>query len=279
MNQEEYSFGAADSSKDIRTFTYAPYPAHMTGGTRYEPKDIEHQHKVGICTAISFTQNARKARGIAYSADFQYLLQKLEVDGNWDEGSSISSALKVGSKFGLLPVQFFDKWMKESDRKQPYFKYIEKLKKVPKAEIEKLKEIAAAHKIIAYAKIPIDRDMLANAIDESEAGILVRFAVGKEWYTKPIEPLRPPKEVISGHAITESNYDGNSFRVANTWGTMWADKGTAYHLLRNYAPTEAWMVYFDRTTPKIESDLEKKERLMGQLKDKLQELLEKLRTQ
>ena len=269
----EFGLGANKSPFDLRTFTYTPSVAPVKGGKRYPKENIEHQHKVGICTAISLTQNARRALGTKFSADFQYLCQKKFYDGDWNEGSAISSALKVAKNIGLLPSKDF-KYIKESDRKLPYHLYVEKLKAIPDAEIEKLKKKAAKNKILAFAEVPVDRDSLANAIMESESGILARFHVGKEWYTQPIEPLRYPKLIISGHAVTESNFDGGSFRIANSWGSGWADGGTAYHTFNFYRPTEAWIAYYTRTTPEIDKQLEDRKKLMGVLIDKLQLLLD-----
>lgn len=272
MDEIPFGTGAIESPKDIRTFTYSPDLSHIKGGTRYSPEDIENQYKVGICTAISLTQNARKAKGIKYSADFQYLLQKTEYDRDWNEGSSIFHALKVAKNFGLLPEEYWT-WTTESDRKTPYYLYIKKLQAIPKEEIDRLKLIAAKNKILAYASVPVTRDALANAIDESDAGVLARFTLGKEWWTDPVEPLRPPREVVSGHAVTESNFDGGSVRIANSWGQKWADKGTAYHLLSQYKPTEAWMVYYQHLPEHVDVQLKKREELMGKLVDLLQQLL------
>lgn len=260
-------FGGLPSAKDIRDFAYSieDYPVQK-GGERYKPEDIEDQHKVGICTAISLTQNARKATGKRFNADFQYLLQKKFFDKNWSEGSSARSALSIAKNYGLLPE---DEWTHttEEDRQLPYYKYIKKLQAVPEDEITRLMTIADNYKIEAYARVPVDRDAMARAIDDSKAGIIVRFVVGKEWSTAPIEPLRKPQEVITGHLITSSNFDGGSFRVANTWGTDWADEGTAYHILRDYSPTEAWAVWFPEEVvpPVIDEQQKKKEELEGTL--------------
>lgn len=259
----EYSFGADESPKDIRTFTYTPTKANIKGGTRYGAKDIEDQKRVGICTAISLTQCARKATGKKYSADFQYLLQKKFNDKNWNEGSFALSALRTAQKYGFLLESDFKQYA--PSRNQPYHKYIAQLQKISDKTIAKLLKKSAKNKLLAYEKIPVDRDLLANAIDASESGIIVRFAVGKEWWTPPIEPLRPPKEVVSGHLIVESNYHGRSFRVANTWGDDWADKGTAYHLLYQYAPTEAWLPYFNEVPDRVAEKLEKKETTFGKI--------------
>jgi hypothetical protein len=276
-----YSTGAEKSKYDIRTFSYIPTKANLIGGKRYDESDIEHQYYVGICTAISLTQNARKALGIKFSADFQYLLQKKYIDKNWFEGSSIMSALKVGvgkedenGNFmwgGLLPE---DKWTftTETDRLLPYGEYIKKLQSISEDDIKKLLNISKDYRLSAYAQIPITRDLMAQAIDESKSGILVRFNVGNEWWTSPIEPLRNPVLTISGHAITECNYSGNSFRVANTWGKDWADKGTAYHLT-NYLPTEAWIPYYNELPKPIEDQKTKRSTIIGQIMDYLQKII------
>lgn len=259
--RNKYSTGAIESKKDLRDFSYIPDKANWKGGTRYEPEDIEDQSRVGICTAISLTQNARKATGVKYSADFQYLLQKKYVDGNWEEGSSIRSALRVASKYGLLPEKYFKY---KISRTQSYARYIKKLQSIPQAEIDSL--LKRCIPIKGYASVPVTRDFLANAIDESEGGLLVRFVLDSHWWTKPIEPLRPPKNVISGHATIISNYTGGSLRIANTWGDDWADKGTAYFLLKDYSPTEAWIVYYKETTKSIEKQIKKKKSILNKIK-------------
>lgn len=244
----KYGLGAKESKLDIRDLSYKPDKANWSGGKRYNPEDIEDQSKVGICTSISLTQQARKATGVKYSADFQYLLQKKFLDKNWDEGSSIRNSIKTAYKYGLLPEKY---WKYKISRNQSYSKYINELQKISDSEIEKL--LKKCVKVIkTYASVSVTRDMLANAIDESEAGILTRMVVGSEWWLKPIEPLRFPKQVISGHAITSSNYTGGSFRVANTWGDDWADKGTAYHILKDNPYTEAWIIYYNKTNKYIE---------------------------
>lgn len=267
----EYATGADESPYDIRTFAYTPSGVPKKGGTRYEPKDIQDQHKVGICTAISTTQNATKALGVRFSADFQYLMQKIQ-DGNWNEGSSLSSALKVAQKIGFLPEKYWT-FTDENDRKLSYDKYIDKLKRVPPAQIEKLKVYAAPNRITAYASVPVDRDLMAQAILESDAGILTRYSLGNEWWKAPIQPLRPPKVFISGHAVTDSNYDGGSFRIANSWGTDWADQGTAYRLHDSYRPTEAWIVHYGKAPAVVEKQLESRKKVLGQILNKLQAII------
>jgi len=258
MDKEiKFGLGAFESPVDERTFTYLPTKAAQKGGERWLPEDIEDQHKVGICTGIWLIMRAQKHYGRKFNPDFQYLCQKKFYDKNWDEGSSMLCSLKVGKGIGFLPVS---EWTHttEEDRKLPYAEYIEKLKAIPDAEIERLKKIAEKYKLSAYAQITsLDRDTLANAIDNTGA-IGVRFVLDDQWWTYPIEPLRAPKKPISGHAINETNYNGGSFRVANSWGVDWADKGTAYHILKDYAPTEAWSVWFAEVPEEIQQQIDKK---------------------
>lgn len=268
---QEYSTGADSSPYDVRTFAYVPSGIPISGGVRYAPEDIEDQHKVGICTAISTTQNARKALGKKFSADFQYLMQK-KRQGNWTEGSSLSTALWVAKNIGFLEEKDWT-FTDENDRKLSYTKYIKKLQAVSDKDIEKLKVLASKNKILAYASVAVDRDLMAQAINESEAGILTRYAVGNEWWRAPIEPLRPPKTIISGHAVTDSNYNGGSFRIANTWGTDWADKGTAYRLHSQYRPTECWIVHYNQLPEVVQKQLDSRTELQGKLLNLLQEAI------
>lgn len=271
--EKEYSTGAEKSPLDIRTFSYIPTTANKKGGLKYEAKDIEDQHRVGICTSISMTMNARKVRGIKYSADFQYLLQKKLIDGNWNEGSSAFSALKVAHKYGMLPDKDW-KFTDEDDRKLSYQKYIKKLQAITDKEIEELLEIAILHKIEAYAKVNANREDMANAIDESEAGLITRFVIDRKWWTGLIEPLRRPdwKTTVTGHLVSSTNYSGNSFRIANSWGPKWGDKGTAYHLL-NYMPTEAWIPYYGDVSKPIKVQQESREKIIGTILDYLQKII------
>jgi len=265
-----YSFGAKQSPFDIRTFTWVPDKAGVKGGERWLQKDIDDQHRVGICTAISLTMRAQKHFGIKFSPDFQYLMQK-RSENNWDEGSSISCALKIGKNVGFLPQSEWTHTTVE-DRKLPYQEYVKKLQAVPEDEIIRLSAIASKFKLKAYASIPVTRENLANAID-AQGALPARFVIGEEWWTVPIEPLRPPKNPISGHAVSLTNYDGDSFRIANSWGTGWADKGTAYFIFSQYKPTEAWGVWFADVPKEIEQQIENRAMIIGKIMDLLQQII------
>lgn len=267
--EQKYSTGAQESPFDIRTFTYIPDKAQIKGGIKWSPEDIDNQHRVGICTGISLVMRAQKYFGVKFSADFQYLIQK-RMENNWYEGSSISTALNVGKKVGFLPYKEFP--VGEEDRKLPYAEYIEKLKAIPEIEVVRLIEIAGKYKLKAYAGVPVSRDNLADAIDNAGA-LLVRYALDTEWYREPIQPLRPSPNPTSGHAVNETNYDGGSFRIANSWGTQWADNGTAYHMFKDLKPTEAWSVWFNEVPKEIVEQIESRTSIIGKIMDLLQQVI------
>lgn len=288
--EQEHATGALASPFDLRTFVYngldkAGENIYEVGESWEHSKFIEDQHSVGICTSISMTMKARKHFDIDFSDDFQYLLQKKFIDGNWNEGSSAFSACKVGHKYGFLPQSEWN-YTSINDRKLSYDKYITKLRAIPDAEINRLLAIAAKYKIKAYAKIAQNTEAMGAAISEN-GSLIARFVTGKEWYSSvmnknPEQPLRQPAIPVSGHLVNITKRHGDSYRIANSWGTDWARGGTAYGLFSGVPmcrPTEMWQVWFADIPQEIDEQLEQRKRLLGQIKDLLQQLLELLRLQ
>lgn len=250
------------SHQELKTLTFLPL---LQGGFDYLPSDVEDQYTVGICTAISLVQNAEKVLGIRLSPDFQYLLQKKYYDGNWEEGSSILSALKVGKNYGFLPVELLPQ-ISVSDRQLPYSEYIAKLQAIPQATVDSLIAQCSDYKLDGYASVDVtDPQKIASAILASKAGILCMYRVGNEWYTSPtgkiswqpsdIDPIRPPKVVDTGHAITYAKFDYTTTYDgihANTWGTTWDRQGLCNIVWNNYKPVEGWIPYFGLNEIQIE---------------------------
>ena len=260
------SLGCNESEKDSRTVIHSADQAgvpYIKGGYSYLPNDIENQLKVGICTAISTVQNQEKANGKKYSADFQYLLQKKFYDMNWDEGSSLLSALKVANNYGFLPANLWT-FTTDADRQAGYAIYVAKLQAITDAQIQTLLS-QCIDKIAGYAAVDVtDPQKIAAAIMESKAGILCRYTTGPEWWTGKngqiswspidIDPIQAPQfgEATGGHAITDAAFD---FTVnidllhANTWGPEWDINGTCNINWNNYKMTEAWVIL--NTAPTI----------------------------
>lgn len=271
----KYATGANESEYDIRTFTYDyaddGTELHTVGESWANTEFIEDQHRVGICTAISMTMRARKHFNKDFSDDFQYLLQKKFIDGNWNEGSSGLSACKVGQKYGFLPAE---KWTHTTmaDRKLSYSKYVKKLQAVTDDEINELLKEAAKYKILAYAKIPNTIQSLKKTINDTGA-VTARFVIGKEWYTAPIEPLRGSVAPTGGHLVNITKAVGDSYRIANSWGTDWAEGGTAYGLFASYRPTEMWQVWFDGVPKPIQEQLDSRTELIGKILNHIQTII------
>lgn len=253
--------GALESHYDARTVTHETTTAVplVTGGYDYGPTEIEHQHKVGICTAISLVQNAEKYFGKKFSPDFQYLLQKKYFDLAWYEGSSIFNALKVGKNYGFLPIELFT-WITEDDRNLSYADYAAKLEAIPDAEVQRL-ILLCTNKLTGYGQVDVSNPQsVAKSIVDSKTGILCRYTSGSTWWTavngqnswatKDIDPLRRPTDQLSGHAIIASKFDytvNMTQTLANTWGILWNDqnKGNAHIDWNNYKMDEAWIPYYD----------------------------------
>ena len=271
-----YKTGAFKSPFDLRTFGYVPTKARYvhSAGLQYPEKYIKNQFSVGTCTATSATQHAGKALDKKWSDDFQYLCQKKFIDGNWLEGSSAFSACKVMHQIGLLPEEEWTHTTQE-DKKLPYQQYIAKLNSISEAELQRLILIANKYKIKGYSKLPdVKRDTIANAIaDNPNVGIITRYVIGSEWYQEPIEPLRAPKNPISGHLVNDTKVVGMSFRIANVWGKIWGDKGTAYYNYNDIRPTEAWVVYYNELPKEIQVQVESREQVIGKILAYIQQII------
>ncbi len=277
MDTIHFGTGGFKSSDDSRTIrhedmqTMSGIPL-ITGGYDYAPSDIEMQAKVGICTAISLTQNAAKVLGKKFSADFQYLMQKKMYDGNWYEGSSILIALKVGVKYGFLSAELWTATT-DADRELPYQQYIAKLQAIPDIEIQRLISLCT-DKLTGYASVDVSNaQSIAKGITDSQAGILCLYSVGTEWYTaqdgriswaaSDINPIRPPHPITSGHAITASKFNFATVLDIihpNTWSTAWCEQGLCDILWEEYKMVEAWIPYYHLTAEQTQ-----------ELKDKLYE--------
>lgn len=254
--------GAHPSHVDSRTISHTSLAENgllTTGGVLYKPENIEMQAKVGICCAASVVQNAEKYWNKKYSIDFHWLILKTLFDKNWYEGSEIMNSLKVGWKYGFLPVEKFP-YVTDTDRTLPYDQYIAKLQSIPQSEITALLA-QCENKLLGFAQLGIDPVSIAHGIDDSACGIVCMLQSGSTWWTAPngtiswatsdIDPIRVPTESLSGHAITASYYDYTKEYLVtypNTWGTTWNAEGNCHIDLTTYKMVEAWIPYYV-TTP------------------------------
>jgi len=261
MNDElEVGFGAEPSKIDRRDATDAEvtlaYPYPLSSDTHIDMLHVEYQRKVGACTAslksyVEYLYYVKTGRYVRLSMAFLYIVTKLYIDQNGNEGSSLRSALKAAQRYGVCTEEAFP-----SDFTLTHAQFL------AQAMPARAWTEALNYRIGGYLSIPVERSLLAAALDKY--GLLyARYEVGQEWYTakdgrvswrkEDVLPLRSPKSVLSGHAIILSGYDLSSERAGikgrNTWSDQWADRGNflAYH--EDYPITEAWAVTLDSVMP------------------------------
>lgn len=94
--------------------------------------------------------------------------------------------------------------------------------------------------------------------------VLLEVEVGDEWYTSPagvtswanadVNPLRPPKTVISGHFILATTFDEATISGPNSWSEQWGDKGW-FHMQANYMPFVTNGLVFQKIPPSVKQAL------------------------
>ncbi len=108
---------------------------------------------------------------------------------------------------------------------------------------------AAKYKIPGYVSVPLDFQSTRQAIYLYGA-ISSLFQIGSEfwlpsWADKDIDPLRPPKQIVSGHQLTPYGWDDATYnRLQNEWSSAWADGGRAKYSPKAWAPylIEQWAI-------------------------------------
>lgn len=104
--------------------------------------------------------------------------------------------------------------------------------------------------------------------------VLLGVKVGNEWWTAAngqtswnptaIFPLRPPANVVSGHAILAYGYDENYIYFRNSWSTEWGNNGNGF-FGADYIPfvQEAWT--FMDLAPEVVTKLKNKIGILAHL--------------
>lgn len=243
LQEHEIGFGAKPSKKDIRDFkdkvlAPAPYKTHHM--TDISMLAVTHQRKVGICMAETVCRHVEylyyKKTGVytRLSRAFLYIVTKKFIDKDRDEGTSFRAGFKAAQDYGICPESVFP-----TNTNLEHSEFLDQ--KIPYQAWDEAKKF----KMGAYIPIPTDISLLKAAI--SKYGLIaVRMELGEEWFTpswkaSDILPLRKPKKIISGHAVSLYGYDENNLNhLRNSWSEEWADKGNGYYDFDDYEPTEAW---------------------------------------
>ncbi len=142
-------------------------------------------------------------------------------------GTDIRSIFKSLTKFGVL-----DFGLLGNDSTLPIAQYV-------KPAITTLMVLnAASHAGMGYGFI---EELTFNGLKRflfSHGPAIVLLRVGKEWWTdvhgvsswkeKDILPIRPPKEVVSGHFVVAHSYDEEKIYFINHWSVEWGLSGHGY---------------------------------------------------
>lgn len=250
----EPRFGAQPSKPDYRDFRSSTLSFSIPPVTKADVSklDITDQGQLGICTSnlayyIEYLYYKKTGVYTKLSRRFLYTMTKVAIDNDPYEGSQMRSALKAAAKYGVCTEATYP-----SDTAGFSHEEYINVNSIPAAAFVE----AQNYRIGSYLAINIDPVAIGGAL--AKYGLLfARYEVGKEWWSKEdgsysmaekdIAPLRPPKEVISGHAVVLCGYDftdTSDFDVMNSWGTQWCKSGICYHSTNNM-PTEAWAVSLD----------------------------------
>lgn len=249
------AFGAHKSKKDARdhkdnTLVKAfPYPiSHEIDVSKIRSF---YQGEIGICTGAALTVAImeylywkKTGKYTKLSVAFLYMVTKLKIDVNFQEGSSLRSALKAAYKYGVCTEQTFP-----TDINMTHDQFLKQI--IPKEAWTE----ALNYTIGGYISIPVDESLIAAAIWKY-GPLYARMEVGDTWFTpswleKDISPLTRAKKIISGHAIALTAYDlskpEKAMWLKNSWGEDWFRKGSGLFNFRDYKPTEVWAVTLDST--------------------------------
>lgn len=213
-----------DARDHVLELALAHWPATVRLDETANMPLIADQGQLGSCTAFGslrcfdFAQHVETGNFMNGSHLFQYYnTRSLEGTEGSDAGGTIRDAMKALAKYGVCP-----------ETEWPYVIHRYKREPLPKCYND-----AMAHESVEYLRV--SRKQIPKAI---AAGFPVVFGCvlyesfespGPRKGNKFVMPIPNPhtEAALGGHCMVVVGYDAprNLFRVANSWGTDWGDKG------------------------------------------------------
>ncbi|MES2216669.1 MAG: peptidoglycan-binding domain-containing protein [Patescibacteria group bacterium] len=247
----EISTGAIESPKDYRdefvanAVAVTPAPESIAS-FYYNMNQFPHlmQAKEPACVnhwladAMKLHWFKKTGKVINFSPRFGDVLCK-KYDGQpIDGGTYPRLALKLAAQFGMATEATVS-----NDTSLPLGQYRDQSILTPEAYAE-----AAQYKIPGYIQVPLNEKSMKDYI-YSFGFVGTNRNIGSEWWTpswndKDIDPLKTPKNVVSGHMTGDFGWSGNLMRLRNEWSNAWANGGNADYDIVQWLPyiKEAWVI-------------------------------------
>lgn len=201
------------------------------------------QNKIGACVGHAWGKSQQycefKETGqiINLSARFLYAMSKC-LDGIPGEGTFPRITGKILKNYGCATESTIPN---DTTLDHEVYVYQRNFDNIPKAALNE----APKYKIDGYAFSDSTEFGIKQAISyakEKSQGVVMLMRVGDTmwtdvngnvtWDKNKILPLRPPKQVTSGHEVYPYGYDYKNGRLAiyflNSWSKDWADNGKGW---------------------------------------------------
>ena len=211
--------GLIPDPSDKRDYLLSAVSPIKESSFSYPMTPVRDQGQRSTCVGFSSTavkeyyDNKERGGIYIYSPNHLYYMCKQNDGYPNEDGTSIRVAMKMLTDTGVAP---------ESD--WPYEE-----ENVPNTSL--LAKDAVTQRIKSYARLTNSRDMLASLT--LQGPFVIGVLVTEGFYTKDciengiVDISIPADDSSGGHAIAVCGYDADNhrFRVKNSWGTGYGDKG------------------------------------------------------
>lgn len=224
MKREDFVTGWRPQPSDSRDFRFAltapakqPTSVDLSGKTG----PVLNQGSIGSCTANAISTamyNAKQKQGDTFLSSrlFIYYEERVMIDMvNQDSGAYIRDGFKVINKFGTP--------------RESAWPYVQNKFTVKPSQLAYDK--ALENQAVEYYALPIQVEAIKSALIAGFP-VVFGFDVFSSFFkirkSKPKMPMPVAgEELVGGHAVIIVGYSNRRkcFKVQNSWGERWGDKG------------------------------------------------------
>lgn len=196
---------------------------------------IEYQGQLGACTAhagvgmVEYMERVASGRYVAASRLFLYKVSRKLLGWTGDTGAYLRTTMQALALFGVPPESFWPYDVTKFDNDPDAFLY----------------SYASNYQALQYLRLDPPNTPATEVLQNAKAAIAKKYAVifGITVYTSldagPDIPYPAKTDSANGgHALLMIGYDDarpnrgtankGAFKVRNSWGTAWGDKGYGY---------------------------------------------------